>query len=596
MGLTNFTPSNPGAGNVPAFPVAQANDGIDQYLVNLNEKHKNSQPILYREAVIEQTMGILITAKKPNVILIGAAGVGKTAIAEDIARRIANNDPSVPDALKDHTLYELPLANLVAGAMYQGMVEENIKTVIEFLEKSKAIVFIDEIHMLLSGDNSYQKVAQILKPALARGTIKVVGATTSQEYKNLQTDPAFNRRFSRVLVDEFTQDQTKDILTTMIPVFVKHYGPLIQLGPDIIQTATIIADQYHAPGNHRPDTAITLLDRSIATAIMARKKQEQAAANDPNLLAAINAVPFIPVTESIIKKTARRIMMGVAKSNDFDVDELKQSMTVIKGQDDVVDHVLDKLYRRSLGLRTPKQPLSFLFAGPSGVGKTEITRIVARELTQCDPIILNMTEYNSSADITRIIGAPPGYVGYSEHSELPFDILETNPYQIILLDEFEKSHPSIQALFMSVLDDGVLTMAKGNTIDFSNSIIIATTNAGHTANAKTLGFTQSKAVKSHQNDVSMLSKYFRPEILNRFSAIYTFNPISKDTYREILQDKFLREKARLMKERPGTTLPDVIPDDVLDDMVDKTYAEEFGARPAAKAVNEFIEDCVMATI
>ena len=596
MGLTNFTPSNPGAGNVPAFPVAQANDGIDQYLVNLNEKHKNSQPILYREAVIEQTMGILITAKKPNVILIGAAGVGKTAIAEDIARRITNNDPSVPDALKDHTLYELPLANLVAGAMYQGMVEENIKTVIEFLEKSKAIVFIDEIHMLLSGDNSYQKVAQILKPALARGTIKVVGATTSQEYKNLQTDPAFNRRFSRVLVDEFTQDQTKDILTTMIPVFVKHYGPLIQLGPDIIQTATIIADQYHAPGNHRPDTAITLLDRSIATAIMARKKQEQAAANDPNLLAAINAVPFIPVTESIIKKTARRIMMGVAKSNDFDVDELKQSMTVIKGQDDVVDHVLDKLYRRSLGLRTPKQPLSFLFAGPSGVGKTEITRIVARELTQCDPIILNMTEYNSSADITRIIGAPPGYVGYSEHSELPFDILETNPYQIILLDEFEKSHPSIQALFMSVLDDGVLTMAKGNTIDFSNSIIIATTNAGHTANAKTLGFTQSKAVKSHQNDVSMLSKYFRPEILNRFSAIYTFNPISKETYREILQDKFLREKARLMKERPGTTLPDVIPDDVLDDMVDKTYAEEFGARPAAKAVNEFIEDCVMATI
>lgn len=596
MGLTNFTPSNPGAGNVPAFPVAQANDGIDQYLVNLNEKHKNSQPILYREAVIEQTMGILITAKKPNVILIGAAGVGKTAIAEDIARRIANNDPSVPDALKDHTLYELPLANLVAGAMYQGMVEENIKTVIEFLEKSKAIVFIDEIHMLLSGDNSYQKVAQILKPALARGTIKVVGATTSQEYKNLQTDPAFNRRFSRVLVDEFTQDQTKDILTTMIPVFVKHYGPLIQLGPDIIQTATIIADQYHAPGNHRPDTAITLLDRSIATAIMARKKQEQAAANDPNLLAAINAVPFIPVTESIIKKTARRIMMGVAKSNDFDVNELKQSMTVIKGQDDVVDHVLDKLYRRSLGLRTPKQPLSFLFAGPSGVGKTEITRIVARELTQCDPIILNMTEYNSSADITRIIGAPPGYVGYSEHSELPFDILETNPYQIILLDEFEKSHPSIQALFMSVLDDGVLTMAKGNTIDFSNSIIIATTNAGHTANAKTLGFTQSKAVKSHQNDVSMLSKYFRPEILNRFSAIYTFNPIPKETYREILQDKFLREKARLMKERPGTTLPDVIPDDVLDDMVDKTYAEEFGARPAAKAVNEFIEDCVMATI
>ena len=329
---------------------------------------------------------------------------------------------------------------------------------------------------------------------------------------------------------------------------------------------------------------------------MARKKQEQAAANDPNLLAAINAVPFIPVTESIIKKTARRIMMGVAKSNDFDVDELKQSMTVIKGQDDVVDHVLDKLYRRSLGLRTPKQPLSFLFAGPSGVGKTEITRIVARELTQCDPIILNMTEYNSSADITRIIGAPPGYVGYSEHSELPFDILETNPYQIILLDEFEKSHPSIQALFMSVLDDGVLTMAKGNTIDFSNSIIIATTNAGHTANAKTLGFTQSKAVKSHQNDVSMLSKYFRPEILNRFSAIYTFNPIPKETYREILQDKFLREKARLMKERPGTTLPDVIPDDVLDDMVDKTYAEEFGARPAAKAVNEFIEDCVMATI
>lgn len=596
MGLTNFTPSNPGTGNVPAFPVAQANDGIDQYLVNLNEKHKNSQPILYREAVIEQTMGILITAKKPNVILIGAAGVGKTAIAEDIARRIANNDPSVPDALKDHTLYELPLANLVAGAMYQGMVEENIKTVIEFLEKSKAIVFIDEIHMLLSGDNSYQKVAQILKPALARGTIKVVGATTSQEYKNLQTDPAFNRRFSRVLVDEFTQDQTKDILTTMIPVFVKHYGPLIQLGPDIIQTATIIADQYHAPGNHRPDTAITLLDRSIATAIMARKKQEQAAANDPNLLAAINAVPFIPVTESIIKKTARRIMMGVAKSNDFDVDELKQSMTVIKGQDDVVDHVLDKLYRRSLGLRTPKQPLSFLFAGPSGVGKTEITRIVARELTQCDPIILNMTEYNSSADITRIIGAPPGYVGYSEHSELPFDILETNPYQIILLDEFEKSHPSIQALFMSVLDDGVLTMAKGNTIDFSNSIIIATTNAGHTANAKTLGFTQSKAIKSHQNDVSMLSKYFRPEILNRFSAIYTFNPIPKETYREILQDKFLREKARLMKERPGTTLPDVIPDDVLDDMVDKTYAEEFGARPAAKAVNEFIEDCVMATI
>lgn len=579
---------------MPAPSLPQNDVDVTDFLINYNEKFKNNGTTLFRDAVVKQTLSVLLGKNKPNAILVGPAGVGKTRIVEDLAYRIATKDAWIPDALRDYTIYELILSAMIANSQYVGQIEAKINAVIEFAAdpKNKAIIFIDEIHLLMSDNQTYDKIAQILKPALARGDIKVIGATTSQEYRKLKDDPAFNRRFSTVLVDELSREQTIEILKNARMSYLTHYNNKISIADDVLETVALLADQYRTNDSHRPDGALTILDRAIGNAIVDRKVQEQLALTDPNIKLMIQSVPIIPITERIVTKTAKQLMTGSNDAKDnLDMNSLKSRLTVIKGQDDVIDTMINELQRNDLALFDRKKPLTALFIGPSGVGKTELTKLIATELTGVKPIILNMTEYNSSASINRIIGAPAGYVGSDSNAELPFDCLTTNPYQVILLDEFEKCDKSVQRIFMSVFDEGTLKTNRGNIIDFSKCIIIATTNAVHDTMKHPIGLISNS--QDDKTSISDLSQYFDTALLNRFELRLTFHALSRDTYREILSSQYTKEITRINNER-HTTLPVDMPTDDLDKLTKDTYEEQFGARPAERAVRRYIEDKMIA--
>lgn len=592
MGMSNFT-NSANANNLPLqnpFALSNSSDAT-QYLINYNDKFAQTGKAMFRDAVVSQTMAVMLGKNKPNALLVGQAGVGKTKIVEDIAYRLATKDASVPDKLLGNIIYELPLSNIVAGSGIVGELEEKIKSVIDFISDSNnhAILFIDEIHQLVSGNQTYDKIAQILKPALARGEMRVIGATTLQEATNLAADPAFNRRFSRVIVDELTNKQTIKILEASTGSYVQHYNNKVAIDKAVLPMVVEIANQYGAAGNHRPDTAITLLDRACGDAIMARKTQEIAAANDPVLLQAIKATPFVAITAKQLKRTAITLMTGHAKKDALDQDEMLQKLEAIKGQDDIIKQIVNRLARDDKALYPRTKPLTFLFAGSSGVGKTEVTKIIAEELTGTKPITLNMPEFHSSASINRIIGAPAGYVGSDSHAELPFDVLESNPYQVILLDEFEKADSSVQTLFMGAFDEGYIKTANGRLVDFSKAIIIATTNASHTTEKSIhIGFNVTNTNNRCQT-ITDLAKWFPPELLNRFSMILTFHNISKDDYRNILADTYKRDIARI-KINHRLTLPDKLDDSTLDMLTETTYIPEFGARPAKRAIRNYIEE------
>ena len=629
MGLTDFTnpprrddddPNvNGGNGNnggIPPFGgmgilIAQPNGGgkqkgaqqdVSELFINYNEKFKNHSKVLFRDEVIEQLLSILIGKDKPNGLLIGPAGTGKTAIVETIATMLANNDPLIPDQIKDYTIWELPLSNVVAGASLVGQLEDNVKMVVDKMSDpdEKAILFIDEIHQLINGNQTYDKIAQILKPALARGNLHVIGATTLQEANNLMSDPAFNRRFSRVIVDELSRTQTVEILKSAKQSFINHYIS-IAINDDLLETVSVLADQYRPAGSHRPDNALTLLDRTIGEAIINRKVQinnlQTKVNNDPNdvvsqnMLTMLQSAPTIPITENQVKKTAISLATGNSKRDAIDMNHVKMSFARIKGQDEATEECLKMMARSESNLFPKKSPTTMMFIGPSGVGKTEIAKIIAQEMTGHEPIILNMTEYSDPSTINRIIGAPAGYVGSDSHAELPFDGLEANPFAVILLDEFEKAHPAVQRLFYTVFDEGVLVDNHGKKIDFSKAIIIATTNAANQEAKNKLGFGTDDA--THKASIKELSKFFDPALLNRFNHRVQFNKISKDVYKSIIEDIYARESTRIIADNK-VSLPANIPDDELDEIVKTSYHEEFGARPAFQAVKKFIEDQVFA--
>ena len=602
-------PGNPPPGT-PFVPPPGASMGAppddfdpSEYMINYNERFRNADPALFRDEVVRQTSSCLISKYKPNALLIGPAGGGKTKIAEEIARRIAVNDPSVPDRLVGFTVWELPLSNLVAGSSLVGQLESKVKEVLAYAKdpKNKVILFIDEIHMMVDdGHETYTKIAQIMKPALARGDIRVIGATTNQEAQALMDDPAFNRRFTRLLVDELSKEQTETILQSIqIPMF-EHYDRKIALNDKILHEIVSVADEFRTMGSHRPDNAITLLDRSMADAYIQRKQLEMKAKTDPSIAQILAAVPSVALSKSQMRQTAMKIMTGNNKKDDLDPDALRSALSVIHGQDGPLDEMMGMIERHDLNLDLDdaRKPLAFLLAGDSGVGKTEAVKIIAKTVTGVKPIILNMTEFHSPASINRIIGAPAGYVGYDSKGELPFDILETNPHQVILLDEFEKADRSVQRLFMSALDEGFIKTARGKIVDFSRSIIVATTNAGHTNHTGTLGFTQGSTKKtSTAAAVSALTKAFDPELLNRFTKVMHFNSIDKDMFREILASSYARSVAKVKASRssyaalPG--LPDALDDATLDALTEKNFIKEFGARPVARVVKTFIEDAIL---
>lgn len=597
-------PGSPG-GTPPMTQMTQPVDDVTEMLIDYNERYKTARPTLFRDELLAQMMSVLIGMLKPNPLLVGSAGVGKTKVVEDLARRIAVGDPAVPPQLRKSTVYELPLSVLVAGAGIVGELEQRLGSIVEFASdpKNDAILFIDEIHLLQnSNDPTYKKVAQILKPALARGDMRVIGATTLQESRSFDGDPAFKRRFNRLVVDELDLEQTIKILGIAKGALLKHHNNKVFVSDNLLRTTAVIADESSRADEHRPDNALTLLDRVMADAVMGHSAAiaQATAAQDQSAVSTLQAIAQIPLSESKIRSVAMRLATGLAKKIDFNKEALAAELARLKGQDAVLDKLLGALERDDLGAFARKRPTAWMLAGPSGAGKSEAAKIIAQELTGEPPIILNMGEYHTEWDTSKIIGSPPGYVGSESNREMPFDVLETNPYRVIMLDEIEKADKAVHRLFLTALADGWMQMASGKVVDFSKALVIATTNAAkETTSTKTLGFaTRAKPAPMRQQElVTALQKHFEPEFLGRFSEMVAFAPIDATTYTEILVDTYQRERERLLLKKPalGNRTPTTIDPALLQNTVSDTYLADQGARPAEAAARRLIEDALLAS-
>lgn len=609
MGLSNFTTTDIGGGgsgssgpSVPLSalfgPTLTGGSDINDMLINYNETYKSATPALFRDEIVTQTMSIISSSRKPNALLVGPAGVGKTAIVEEIARRIANKEASVPPQLANTTIYELPIATLVAGAGVVGDLENRITEIIKFAQDANndALLFIDEIHLIADSNNTtYAKIAQILKPAMARGYIRVIAATTMGEAKKLDDDPAFKRRFSSVIVDELTREQTRQILDIVLPGMLTHYQNKVTVAPDVLDEIVMTADRLMSTG-HRPDTAITLLDRALSHSVISHHAAIQEALASRNTTSAqmLQQITHIPLTAKRLNTIAMLLVTGQSQPPHLDVTALQTELSRLRGQEEVLPRIVDALRRRELNIFPSTRPTSWLFAGASGVGKSETATIISSMVTGQKPIILNMAEYHDSASINRIIGSPTGYVGSDSAKERPFDTLASNPYRVIVLDEFEKADMSVQRLFLSALDTGEIQMANGPAVDLSRCIVIATTNAGRQKlSGSQMGFGDHKHSMSKQSLTKELQKSFDAELLGRFDDLIAFMPLGADDYAQILRDEYDRQVARICAERPDLSF-DPIDDDTINRLVDETWLVDQGARPAIRAIRALIEDMLLA--
>ena len=548
------------------------------------ERHQRT---MFRDEIIREICAVLISENKPNAMLIGPAGSGKTNIVEELSVRIKKKNKSIPKKLWGYTVYSLNMSDVVSGSSLVGDLERKVKDLVAYLEDEghNAILFIDEVHMLFGGE-TYKKIAQILKPALSRGRFMVIAATTTQEVKKIDDDPAFNRRFTRVLVDELTREQTEKVLKSAVRGMEKHYGVKICFNSSVARLLVRIADEFCSVGSHRPDNALTIMDRAVASRVIDLQ----------DTVSSDGCTGMIVLDEKLVEDTAFRLTSGNSSIREFDEKAFRSAISCIHGQDEILDSITKAIKLYDLHLRPHNRPLTFLFAGPSGVGKSEVSKLLAREYIGEKPIILNMAEYNSPSAINRIIGAPTGYLGSDSNRELPFDVLDTNPYQVILLDEFEKCDRSVQRLFMSVFDEGVMVTNLGKVIDFSKTIIIATTNAGYTEKTGCIGFGNEDGSK--KLSVSDLSECFDTELINRFTHIYTFNKISRAVYAQIIGEDLKKEIRGLNLDRVGSDVAkrirSAITEGTVELLCDRSYNIKLGARPAKTCVNEFIDSMVLS--
>ena len=573
---------------VPPSPNGQKANTIPEGLINYNNEFKDSDPILFRDHLISEMYAVLLAKQKPNVLLVGPAGAGKTALAQEIGREIANKEQAVPSELYKMTVYELPLSSLVAGSSFVGALEEKVNAIVNFAETTDSIIFIDEIHLLINSHNSsYSEIAQILKPALARGKMHVIGATTTQEARDLLADPAFNRRFSQINVNEITQEQELTLLQKALPSLSKHYHNKVVVPPDLLETVVTISDEVLRPRTHRPDSGLTLLDRVMGEAIANQQYSISVLQKANNTVAAnaIKKINQIQLDSNMIEQTATKIVSGMESQPTLNKQSLADALAPVMYQNEAKEKISKLLLTNQLGIFNPEQPLSMLLVGSSGVGKTMISRLVANYVTNTEPIVLNMAEYNSDMALTRILGSSAGYVGSDSHAELPFDILDSNPYQVILLDEFDQSSPAVQRLFMRVLDEGKLQLANNHMIDFSKSIIFITTN-GNNSNfgEHTVGFNQ----ESHADATENLRSVFEDKVINRFSAVINFNSLTREQFIDIMKENYADLIIKLRHKVTG--LPDELSDDELNELADKFYRPEFGARPAKKALEYYVQN------
>lgn len=628
-----------------ASPSQAGGKAIDEYGRDLTQYAKEGKldPVIGRDTEIQRVVQILSRRTKNNPALIGDPGVGKTAIIEGLAQKIVKGD--VPETLLNKRIFSLDLTGMIAGTKYRGEFEERIKSVIEELIQNKdTIVFIDEMHMLMGAGaaEGAADAANILKPALSRGEIQIIGATTLDEYrKNIEKDAALERRFQPVMVNEPSADDAVSILKGLRDRYEAHHG--IKIPDDAIEAAVKLSVRYIS-GRYLPDKAIDLIDEACSKVKLSSltapsdlkaleeeidkvRAQKEEAINTQDFEAAARLRDTEKQKTEQLEARKRAWSDAQTKSRgtltEQDIADVIASWTGIPaskltedesqrllrlsdtlherviGQDEAVTAVSKAIRRSRVGLRDPKRPVgSFLFLGPTGVGKTELCKALAEAMfgDESAMVRIDMSEYMEKHTVSRLIGSPPGYVGYDEGGQLS-EKIRRHPYSVILFDEIEKAHPDVFNVLLQVLEDGVLTDGQGRTVDFKNTIIIMTSNIGAEkitgSSRKSLGFTPAGAASDTQNFEEMkkavlseLKKYLRPEFLNRIDDIIVFNRLSEAEIAEIA-DGMLRQVAVRMQES-GISLTWTA--QCKAHLAKVGFDPVYGARPLRRAITNEVED------
>ncbi|WP_068677666.1 ATP-dependent Clp protease ATP-binding subunit [Oceanobacillus sp. Castelsardo] len=597
---------------------------IDQLGKNITDSARAGEidPVIGRDNEIKRVIETLNRRNKNNPVLIGEPGVGKTAIAEGLALKIVEGN--VPTKLLNKEIYMLDVASLVANTGIRGQFEERMKKLIEELKtRNDVIVFIDEIHLIVgagTAESSQMDAGNILKPALARGELQLIGATTLKEYRQIEKDAALERRLQPVMVKEPSLDDTVKILNGIKDRYEKFHE--VRYSDEAVQAFVTLSNRY-IKDRFLPDKAIDLMDEvgsrlnlrnsqgdssAIKTRLdeVVREKQEAAEKEDYEQAANLR-YQEIQLQKQLEKADDKEKVIDVDVSDIQLIVEEKTGIPVTKmqsdeqqkmkdlgvnlgkkviGQDEAVQKVAKAIRRSRAGLKSKYRPIgSFLFVGPTGVGKTELTKALAEELfgTRDALIRLDMSEYMEKHSVSKLIGAPPGYVGHEEAGQLT-ERVRHNPYSIILLDEIEKAHPDVQNMFLQIMEDGHLTDSQGRTVNFKETVIIMTSNAGTGVKEVSVGFNQAK--HESVSTLETLSNYFKPEFLNRFDAIINFNELTEDNLLEIV-DLMLAELEETIEEN---NIKIDITLEAKQALVRLGYDVRFGARPLRRVIQDKIED------
>lgn len=621
--------ASPSETNTPAYnaqPAKQKQSGggfLDKFGRNLTQLAKAGliDPVIGREKEIERVIEILNRRNKNNPVLIGEPGVGKTAIVEGLALKIAEGQ--VPEKLANKEVYLLDVASLVANTGIRGQFEERMKALIAELQRRKnVILFIDEIHLLVGAGSAEGSMdaGNILKPALARGELQVVGATTLKEYRQIEKDAALERRFQPVIVHEPTVEQAIDILKGIQAKYEQFHH--VKYTDEAIKACVMLSHRY-IQDRFLPDKAIDLLDEAGSKANLrigptdekqlherlaqlAKEKEQAAKEENYELAAKLRAeelklekqlqnvkaqetpvVDVADIQQLIEEKTG--IPIGKLQTDEKEkMKHLGENLAKkVIGQEEAVRKVAKAIRRSRAGLKAKNRPIgSFLFVGPTGVGKTELSKTLAEELfgSKDAMIRLDMSEYMEKHSVAKLIGSPPGYVGHEEAGQLT-EKVRRNPYSIILLDEIEKAHPDVQHMFLQILEDGRLTDSQGRTVSFKDTVIIATSNAGTSDKKITVGF-EKDGETAQPNILDTLRHYFKPEFLNRFDAIIEFKPLEKEHMLQIVELMLAELKTTLQEQQ----IELVVAEAAKEKLAELGYHPTFGARPLRRVIQEHVED------
>ncbi len=565
------TDKDEAATSEPGEKEPEAATALDKYTTNLNQAATEGRidPLVGRLLEVERTIEILCRRRKNNPLYVGEAGVGKTAIAEGLARLIVEG--KVPEALANATVYSLDLGALVAGTKYRGDFEKRLKAVLGELKRLPgAVLFIDEIHTIIgagSASGGVMDASNLIKPALSNGELRCIGSTTYQEYRGIfEKDHALARRFQKIDIVEPTVAETVEILRGLRPRLEEHHG--IPYADEALSAAAELAAR-HINDRHMPDKAIDVVDEAGSRA---RLKP----------LAERPAVIDVPLIEDVVARIARIPPKSVSTSDKEVLRNLERNLKlVIFGQDKAIDALAAAIKMSRAGLGDPRKPVgSFLFAGPTGVGKTEVTRQLALSLG-VELLRFDMSEYMERHTVSRLIGAPPGYVGFDQGGLLT-EAVTKHPHCVLLLDEIEKAHPEVFNLLLQVMDHGTLTDNNGRKADFRNVIIIMTTNAGaETMNKATIGFTNPRQAGDEMADIKRL---FTPEFRNRLDAIVSFKPLDEQIILRVVDKFLLQLEQQLAEKKVEVTFTDAL----RQHLAKKGFDPLMGARPMQRLIQDMI--------